>query len=83
MLKKKTNYTKMLKKLSRYINDKYKFKYIDSNYGNRPIPANDLGANRSTKILKINYDGIKLINILEGKYISAPYVAKKLLNEIK
>ncbi len=80
---KKSNFLKMYSKLKKYLNNGHSLKYLYSNYGNRPIPAKDIGANRSTKILKIKHNGFELINILEGKYISAPYIAKKLSNEIK
>lgn len=79
----KSNFLKMHSKIKKYLNNSKSFKYLYSNYGNRPIPIMDFDANRSTKILKIKHNGFKLINILEGKYISAPYVAKKLSNEIK
>ena len=44
---------------------------------------NDSMADRSTKILNLNINGIKMLNILEGKYISAPFVGKNLAQKIK
>ena len=74
---KKTNFKKMEIKLNKYLQN-YKIKYLNSRYGTRPIPMNDSMADRSTKILNLNINGIKMLNILEGKYISAPFVGKKL-----
>ena len=80
---KKTNYKKIKKKLSKYLNFTNDFKYVASNYGNRPVPLNDKEANRSTKIVE-NYcsNKVKLITIREGKYISAPYISKMLSKKI-
>ncbi len=80
---KKTNYKKIKKKLSKYMNFTNYFTYDSSNYGNRPVPLIDKESNRATKISELNYKQIKFINIQEGKYISAPYIAKKLSNKIK
>tara|TARA_B110000046_G_scaffold153260_1_gene162738 strand:- start:16 stop:1077 length:1062 start_codon:yes stop_codon:yes gene_type:complete len=79
---KKTNFKKMEIKLNKYLNN-YKIKYLNSRYGTRPIPMNDSKADRSTKILNLNINGIKMLNILEGKYISAPFVGKNLAQKIK
>jgi hypothetical protein len=80
---KKTNFKKIKKKLSKYINFTNDFKYIASNYGNRPVPLDDKEANRSTKIIEDFYSKkIKLITIREGKYISAPYISRKLSKKI-
>jgi flavin-dependent dehydrogenase len=80
---KKTNYTKIKKKLSKYINFTNDFKYVGSNYGNRPVPYRDKEANRSTKIVENIYNkNIKLITIREGKYISAPYISRILSKKI-
>lgn len=81
---KKTNFKKIKKKLSKYLNFTKDFKYIGSNYGNRPVPINDKEANRSTKIVEHRYSKkIKFITIREGKYISAPYISKILSKKIK
>jgi len=79
----KSNYEKIKKKLSKYINFTKDFKYVASNYGNRPVPAKDKEANRSTKIIEDNYSKkVKLITIREGKYISAPYISRVLSKKI-
>ena len=81
---KKTNFKKIKNKLSKYLNFTKDFKYIGSNYGNRPVPINDKEANRSTKIVEHRYSKkIKFITIREGKYISAPYISKILSKKIK
>ena len=80
---KKSNFEKINKKLSKYINFTNDFKYVSSNYGNRPVPLSDKEANRSTKIIENYYlKKIKLITIREGKYISAPYIARMLSKKI-
>ena len=78
----KSNYKSMEKKLQKYLKN-YKIKYLKSNFGNRPIPSKDIEANRSTKILKLKVKNLKLLNILEGKYISAPFIAKNLSRNFK
>ena len=75
----KTNYKKIKKKLSRYMNYINELKYKRSFYGNRPIPIKDNTADRSTKIIKEKLKNkINFISIREGKYISAPYIAKEI-----
>ena len=79
----KSNFEKIKKKLSKYIDFTKDFKYVGSNYGNRPVPSRDKEANRSTKIVEDYYSKkIKLITIREGKYISAPYISRKLSKKI-
>ena len=81
---KKTNFKKIKNKLSKYLNFTGDFKYIGSNFGNRPVLINDKEANRSTKIVEHHYlNKIRLITIREGKYISAPYISKILSKKIK
>ena len=79
---KKNNYKIILKKLSKYINYTDDFDYKYSLYGYRPIPAKDMNADRYTKLNKSNFHGIKIYSIMEGKYISAPLVARKLVSLI-
>lgn len=80
---KKSNYSKIKSKLSKYVNFTENFKYVSSSYGNRPTPIKDANDDRSTKIIENYYKkNIKLISIREGKYISAPYVAHKLSKKI-
>ena len=79
----KTNFKKIKKKLSRYINYTNDLKYIKSFYGKRPVPIKDNTADRSTKILKeILKNKTNFISIKEGKYISAPYIAKEISKKI-
>jgi hypothetical protein len=77
---KKNNFKIMLKRLSRYINYSEDIVYKYSLYGYRPIPIKDISADRYTKINKSDFHGIKIYSIMEGKYISAPLIAKKLVN---
>ena len=79
----KTNFKKIKKKLSRYINYTNDLKYIKSFYGKRPVPIKDNTADRSTKISKeILKNKTNFISIKEGKYISAPYIAKEISKKI-
>ena len=81
--KPKTNFLKMKKKLSNYMRYTNDLIYKKSIFGNRPIPINDKTSDRSTKIVKTKLKNkIVLISIEEGKYISAPYIAKKLSKDI-
>jgi len=77
---KKSNFPLMLKKISKYLNFSNEFAYKYSLYGYRPIQVNDFRSDRSTKINKFSYEGIKIYSIIEGKYISAPLIGKKLAN---
>ena len=77
----KSNYFKMNSKRKKYLKN-YKIKYLYSNFGYRPIPLKDFEANRSTKILTLKINDLKMINILEGKYISAPFIARNLSRKI-
>ena len=77
---KKNNFKSMIKRLSKYVNYTEDFIYKYSLYGYRPIPIKDISADRYTKINISDYHGIKIYSIMEGKYISAPLIAKKLVN---
>tara|TARA_Y100000816_G_scaffold276063_1_gene244874 strand:- start:1816 stop:2898 length:1083 start_codon:yes stop_codon:yes gene_type:complete len=79
---KSSNYLVMKKKIEKYLKFTNNFKFKNSLYGYRPIPINDKNADRSTKIIENNFYGTKIITIKEGKYISAPYMAKKLSKKI-
>jgi len=80
--KKKTNFKIMKRKLSKYINFVNEMTYIKSLYGQRPVPINDKYADRSTKILKSEFENIKMYTFREGKYISAPYIADKFVKDL-
>ena len=79
----KTNFKKIKEKLSKYINYANDLKYVKSFYGTRPIPVKDNTADRSTKILKEKLKNkTNFFSIKEGKYISAPYIAKEISKKI-
>ena len=80
--KNKSNFKKIKRKLSKYLNYTNEFKYSESLIGNRPIPYKDTQADRSTKIEKYKYKNMNFISIKEGKYISAPYITNKLSKKI-
>ena len=72
-------YKKMLKRFNKYFSDHYDFKLVDFLDGTRPIPIKNTGDRRSTIIQKNMKFGVPIYSIREGKYISAPYIAKSLL----
>jgi len=82
----KSNYKKIISKLTKYINFTNSLKYKYSLYGKRPIPVNCKGDDRSTKIQINNVNKIKVFSIFEGKYISAPYemniLSKKIIKNL-
>ena len=81
--KPKTNFLKMKKKLSSYMKYTNELIYKKSIFGNRPVPIKDKTSDRSTKIVKKKLKNKTiLISSEEGKYISAPYLAKKLSEDI-
>ena len=77
-----SNWEKMLEHGLKYFPffDKLKYKY--SLYGNRPIPLKNKDDDRTTKIIKHDYP-IDFYSILEGKFVSAPIIARKLINTLE
>lgn len=79
---KKDRYIKMKKKLNRYFFEEFNFKLKKFFEGKRPIPLFNPGDRRSTLIKKDKIGKTKIISICEGKYISAPYIIKKIANSL-
>ncbi len=79
---KSTNFNLMINKFSKYLNFTDSFRFKNSMYGYRPVPIDDKGADRSTKIFENKFFNTQMYTIREGKYISAPYIAKKLSDKI-
>jgi hypothetical protein len=79
---KEKRYNKIKKKFEKYFLEKFNFKLKKFLMGKRPIPISNFGDRRSTKIIKNKFKNINIISVCEGKYISAPYMAKKLANEL-
>ena len=79
---KQNRYKLMLAKLDKYLITKYKLKLHGFLNGKRPVPRKDLESRRSTVIDYYKYSNYRLINIREGKYISAPLEMKKLASKI-
>ena len=79
---KKTNFDKMIKKASKYFFYTDSLKYVKSLYGMRPIPKKDISADRSTKITENKWNGKNIYTFNEGKYISAPLMAKEFTKEL-
>jgi len=79
---KRTNFDKMIKKASKYFFYTDTLKYVKSFYGMRPIPKKDISADRSTKITKNKWNGKNIYTFNEGKYISAPLMAKEFTQKL-
>ena len=79
---KKTNFDKMIKKASKYFFYSDSLKYVKSLYGMRPIPKKDISADRTTKITENKWNGKNIYTFNEGKYISAPLMAKEFTKEL-
>lgn len=79
---KKTNFNKMIKKASKYFFFTDTLKYVKSCYGMRPIPIKDINADRSTKITMNKWNGKNIYTFNEGKYISAPLMAKEFTQKL-
>ena len=78
----RSNWSRMLEHGKKYYPFFDKLEYRYSLYSHRPIPKNNRGDSRTTRIIKENYD-IDFFSIKEGKFISAPTVAlqfKELVN---
>jgi len=55
--------------------------YVKSNWGTRPIPVNIVNDSRITRFKRHN-EHTCFYSIMEGKFISAPIVAKQLVDKI-
>lgn len=78
----KSNYKKMLEHGIKYFPFMKDFEYKKSYFGYRPIPKNTKNACRKTRIIKHTKKPV-VYSILEGKFISAPLVAKQLIRKMK
>lgn len=72
----KTNWKNMLKRGSVYYPFFKDLEYKYSLYGHRPISLRTNSDDRHTKLIKHDYP-IEMYSILEGKFSSAPLIAKK------
>jgi hypothetical protein len=72
---KESNWKKMLEHGLEYYPFFNKLKYKYSLYSHRPIPKNNEGDSRTTRIVKEDY-AIDFFSIKEGKFISAPSIAQ-------
>lgn len=77
-----SNFSKMIKHGEKYFPFMNDLEYVKSLWGSRPIPYETDGDARITRILSYeNAPGI--YSILEGKFISSPLIANKLVIKIK
>ena len=77
-----TNWGKMIKHGEKYFPFFRNLEYVGSLFGSRPVPIENLGDSRQTRI-KSYKKKPGIYSILEGKFISAPLVAEDLVNKIK
>lgn len=77
-----SNWVKIVEHGEKYFPFFRDLEYIASLYGSRPIPINVLGDSRKTRIIA-HRKKPGIYSILEGKLISAPLIAKRLVEKIK
>ena len=78
---KDSNWSKMLKHGAKYFPFIKSMKYCHSLWANRPVPADITNDSRNTRIIK--HDCMEAFySVLEGKFISAPLIAVKLVDQI-
>ena len=77
-----TNYEKMLNHGEKYFPFIRGLEHVHSIYGARSVPVGTSGARRTTRIkAHKNFPG--LYSILEGKFISAPLMAQKVIKQLQ
>jgi hypothetical protein len=74
----KTNFKKMIAHGEKYYPFMKDLKFIQSNFGYRPIPNKIKGSSRKTRIIH-HKTKPGIYSILEGKFISAPLIAEQLI----
>jgi hypothetical protein len=77
-----SNWGKMIKKGEKYFPFMHKLKYVCSLRGGRPIPIDSKIQSRKTR-LKRYESSPGFYSLLEGKFISAPLMAKELIKMLK
>ena len=77
-----SNFSKMISYAEIYYPFIRELKYVKSLWGSRPIPYESAGDQRTTRIVSYK-EAPGIYSILEGKFISAPLIAIKLLKKIK
>lgn len=77
-----TNWGKMMESGEKYFPFFRDLEYIGSLFGSRPVPVENIGDSRQTRI-KSYEKKPGIYSILEGKFISAPLIAEHLINKIK
>lgn len=78
----KSNFKKMVEKGEKYFPFMKGFEYQDSLFGFRPIPIDATGDSRKTRILS-HKSATGIYSICEGKFISAPLIAERLIKKIQ
>jgi hypothetical protein len=76
-----TNWGKMIIHGKKYFPFFKDLEYIGSLFGSRPVPVENFGDSRQTRIKAHKKEGI--YSILEGKFISAPLIAIELVKRLK
>lgn len=81
-IKFKSNWSKMVNKGKKYFPFMEELLYLHSLYGSRPIPVDGKIQSRKTRIMK-SVSNPGFYTLLEGKFISAPLMADKLVDLLK
>jgi len=78
-----SNWHKMVEKGKKYFPFMDKLKYVQSLWGNRPIPLDlEIEQNRHTRLVKYE-ESPGFYSLLEGKFISAPLMAQEFKSMIQ
>jgi glycerol-3-phosphate dehydrogenase len=77
-----TNWNKMIAHGEKYLPFIRNLDYVDSLWGARPIPSRITGDSRKTRI-RSHKKCPGIYSILEGKFISAPLVADRLIEQMR
>lgn len=77
-----SNWEKMKIKGRKYFPFIDRLEYVRSLWGSRPIPVNGAVQARNTRLVRYP-DSLGFYSLLEGKFISAPFVAEQLVKMIR
>jgi hypothetical protein len=80
-INKVSNWSEIKARIANYFPFANDLEYVSSLFGSRPISVNTTDDSRSTNIFKHNYR-VPFYSVHEGKYISAPLVARDFVNSL-
>lgn len=81
----KSNHEKILENCKNYFEFMNNIEYVKSLYASRPIPKTAINDSRITRIKKHKNtkNTLPLYSIVEGKFATAPYIAKKFVETLE